>query len=51
MDAGNEDRWLEGIKSSMLSQATMSACHLNSDIIKVNIQGYSGSRKCRFDNC
>ena len=51
MDAGNEDRWLEGIKSSMLSQATMSACHLNSDIIKVNIHGNSGSSKCRFDNC
>ena len=51
MDAGNEDRWLEGIKSSMLSQATMSVCHLNSDIIKVNIQGNSGSSKCRFDNC
>ena len=43
MDAGNEDQWLKGIKSSMLSQAAMSACHLNSDIIKVNIQGNSVS--------
>ena len=51
MDAGNEDRWLKGIKSLMLSQAAMSAGHLNSDIIKVNIQGNGGSRKCRFDNC
>ena len=43
MDAGNEDQWLKGIKSSMLSQAAMSVCHLNSDIIKVNIQGNSVS--------
>ena len=51
MDAGYEGRWLKGIKSSILSQASLSVCHLNSDIIKVNIQGNSGSSKCRFDNC
>ena len=51
MDAGYEDRWLKGIKSSILSQASLSVCQLNSDIIKVNIQGNSGSSKCRFDNC
>ena len=45
MDAGYEDRWLKGIKSSILSQAALSVCHLNSDIIKVNIQGNSGSIK------
>ena len=41
MDAGYEDRWLKGIKSSILSQASLSVCHLNSDIIKVNIHGNS----------
>ena len=30
MDAGYEDRWLKGIKSSTLSQAALSVCHLNS---------------------